>query len=238
MFQTATRAPAERLASILDMLCRAVADQGGRKLLAGPLVILIWTRLRRISTRVLRLAARIEAGAPPPKPRRKRAPRPQRPPPPLRLPRGKKWLVRLMRMEAAAAGSQLRHLLDQPDMRALAAADPRMGRLLRPLCHMLGVTPTPEIAAPRPIPPPAPASPASARPGPATLPDSPPPEITPPEITAPDIMAPDIGPREATPLAAGRPAPPPSPAACGPPSGGPWPDGSGDERAGRQTFST
>ena len=65
------RPPAERLAGILDALCRAIADRGGRKLLAGPLVILIWSRLRRLSTRVLTLAARIEAGTnKPPRPRR------------------------------------------------------------------------------------------------------------------------------------------------------------------------
>lgn len=74
-----------------------VADHGGQKVLAGPLVILIWSRLRRLSGRIVRLAARIEAGTPPAKPCRKRAT-----PPPLRLPRGKAWLVRLMRMDAAA----------------------------------------------------------------------------------------------------------------------------------------
>lgn len=176
--------PAERLADILEMLCRAVADCGGRKLLGALLVVLIWTRLRRLSTRVLRLAARIEAGAPPAKPRRGRAPRP----PPLRLPRGKAWLVRLMRVEAAAAGSQLQHLLNHPDMRALAAADPRMGRLLRPGCHMLGVPPTPEIAKPARSIPPAPAAaepaqppepPASEPPAPAPRAPAPPAQIIP-----------------------------------------------------------
>lgn len=176
MFSIPASAPAARLASILDLLCRAVVDHGGRKVLAGSLVILIWIRLRRISTRVLRLAARIEAGpARPARPRRQRArhpqrPRPQRPPPPLRLPRGKGWLVRLMRMDAAAAGSQLRHLLNQPDMQALAAADPRMGRLLRPLCHMLGVTPTLEIAKPAATARPTPPAAETAPPRPATTP--------------------------------------------------------------------
>ena len=174
-------APGERLAGILDMLCRAIADRGGRKLLAGPLVILIWTRLRRLSTRVLRLAARIEAGTnKPPRPRRPRAaPRAKRPPPPLRLPRGKAWLIRLARLESAAAASQLRHLLAQPDMQALAAADPRMGRLLRPLCHMLGVTPTPEIAKPARVARPAPAAQDTAPPRPAPAPEPAPPDAIP-----------------------------------------------------------
>ena len=203
--------PAERLAGILDMLCRAIADRGGRKLLAGPLVILIWTRLRRISTRVLNLAARIEAGTnTPPKSRRRRAPRPQRPPPPLRLPRGKAWLIRLARLESAAAASQLRHLLAQPDMQALAAADPRMGRLLRPLCHMLGVAPTPEIAAPRPVATPAPTSAETV----PTLP-APTPETPIPDATVPRGAAPPAAPRQPAPAPASM--PPPPPAACGPP---------------------
>ena len=165
MFATPPRAPAERLAGILDMLCRAVADHGGRKLLAVPLVLLVWGRLRRLSTRILRLAAKIEAGTPPPRPRGPRAPRPGRPKPPLILPRGKSWLIRLMRMEAAAAGSQLQHLLAEPEMQALAA-DPRMGRLLRPLCHALGVTPPPEIAKPARQAAPAPAATGTAQPRP------------------------------------------------------------------------
>ena len=64
MFATQPRAPAERLAGILDMLCRAVADHGGRKLLAVPLVLLVWGRLRRLSTRILRLAAKIAVPQP------------------------------------------------------------------------------------------------------------------------------------------------------------------------------
>ena len=185
MFTTQPRAPAERLAGILEMLCRAVADRGGRKLLAVPLVLLVWGRLRRLSTRILRLAAKIEAGTPPPRPRGPRAPRPGRPKPPLPLPRGKSWLIRLMRMEAAAAGSQLQHLLAEPEMQALAA-DPRMGRLLRPLCHALGVTPPPEIAKPVRKAAPAPAPAATARPLPAaTQAAAPPAQAHPPGPESP-----------------------------------------------------
>ncbi|MDA8248388.1 MAG: hypothetical protein M0Z28_04355 [Rhodospirillales bacterium] len=216
MFATAPSAPisipAERLAGILDTLCRAIADRGGRKLLAGPLVILIWTRLRRISARVLTLAARIEAGTnKPARPRRPRAARPRRPPPPLSLPRGKAWLVRLARMEAAAAGSQLRHLLAQPDMQALAAADPRMGRLLRPLCHMLGVTPTPEIAQPAPRPRPAPAATEASPPPPAPMPPAR------PEAT----ISPAPAPRRRAFREARRAASPPGPSRAPPVTAGP-----------------
>jgi len=59
--------------------------------------------------------------------------------------------VRLVGHEAAGGASQLRHLLNEPEMAALIAASPRQtGRLLRPLCRMLGIAPPPAIAKPPP----------------------------------------------------------------------------------------
>ena len=60
---------------------------------------------------------------------------PRRPPV---LPRGARWLLRLI-PGAAASRSQREALLREPEMAALLAADPRLGRILRPLCRMLGV---------------------------------------------------------------------------------------------------
>lgn len=196
------RAPQQRLAAILDLLCRAVAERGGRGFLAGPLVILIWVRLNRLAGRILRLVARIEAGEAPRTPR-PRGPRPHRSRPPRPpLPRGKAWLVRLVPELAACAGSQLQYLLTEPDMQALAAADPRIGRLLRPLCHMLGLAPPPEIAKPPPAPRARPERPASLEAPPAAASQAAPPS-----------------PRRPAPLSASLPAPLPLPrqAACGPP---------------------
>ena len=65
--------------------------------------------------------------------------------PVVRLPMGKGWLVRELGWEAAGYGSQLQHLLDDPAMQAALAAVPAVGRILRPICRMLGVT-TPETA--------------------------------------------------------------------------------------------
>ena len=48
--------------------------------------------------------------------------------------------------EASAAASQLQALLGDPEMAALIAAAPRqMGRVLRPLCRMLGIAPPPGL---------------------------------------------------------------------------------------------
>jgi hypothetical protein len=209
VFDAIPSAPAERLARIIELLCRAIAARGGLGRVAAPLVVLIWARLRRLVGRILRLAARIEAGTPP-RPRRRaarpRLPRPtRRPPPTCRLPRGRAWLLRLVPGEGACAASQLRHLLTEPDMLALAAADPRMGRLLRPLCHMLGVAPPP-VLAPAQVrsPPAAPAAPAADAPAAPRLPKAAAPWPAAPVAPAPPRQPPAAPPRR-------------RPAICGPP---------------------
>ena len=70
------RTPPERFASIIDLLCRTVAASiaGGRP--GGPLIILIWRRLKRMGVRFAALAARHEAGTLPAPRRRPRPPRP------------------------------------------------------------------------------------------------------------------------------------------------------------------
>ena len=59
----------------------------------------------------------------------------------VRLPSGRGWLVRALGWEAAGYGSQLEALLAEPEMVALLAGLPAVGRILRPLCRMLGVGP-------------------------------------------------------------------------------------------------
>ena len=193
-------APAATLAGIIDLLCRAVAARGVGGWLGGLSVILVWTRLRRLGARFVRLAARIEAGRDIPRRRpRPAAPRPQRSGSPQRLPRGRGWLVRLVGAEAAAGASQLQHLLATPEMAALLAASPRTGRLLRPLCRTLGVKPPPALT-----PPPRPAR----RTGPAERrPEDKPRSIRPRSVPGRTGAGPS--------LPAPRRRPPP---ACGPPA--------------------
>jgi hypothetical protein len=159
--------PADRFALIVEGLCRVVAARHARGL-AGPMIILIWTRLRRAGTRFASLLARFEAGTLPAfaRPRRRAACRAsacsadpgedgrgaemERGSPPQggsatrsrgagpRLPRGVAWLLRLA-PETAGYASQLQYFLADPEVAALLAAAPRMARALRPLCRMLGV---------------------------------------------------------------------------------------------------
>jgi hypothetical protein len=183
---TAPLALGDRFALIVADLCRAVAARGGARaagpLVAGPLIVLIWGRLQRLATRFAGLVAR--AGSParpsasprPPRTLRRAAPSTARP----RLPEGFGWLLRQV-PEAAAYAGQLQHLLDDPDVAALLAAAPQIGRALRPLCRSLGIRPGPALRPPPPATPvrrPRAASPAT-RP-PATRP----PGAHPPEHSA------------------------------------------------------
>ena len=110
--------------------------------------MLIWGYLRRTVVRLTRLAARQGQPSRPRTPRQPAA-RPPRPKPPLRLPRGKSWLIRQVQ-ETAFGYYRLQHLLARPEMAAWIAATPQAGRILRPLCRALGVPPSPGITRPPP----------------------------------------------------------------------------------------
>ena len=182
-------APAARLTLIIDLICRIIAAAAVKKPLAAPWLLLLWPRLRRLAIRFDALAARVAAGRHPtparPRPANARPRKPYR-----RLPSGNAWLVRMVQ-ETAGAGSQLQHLLAAPEMAALLSAAPQAGRLLRPLCRMLGVPRPPSLT-----PPPRPARP-----------------VPPPRRTDAGHPPPTVSPRARPPRAASRRAP----RACGPP---------------------
>ena len=159
---------ADRFALIIDGLCRATAARIAVNRAMGPLIILIWRRLRRMASRFAALNARVRAGTLRAPRHRTTAPRKPRPPDrlPDRLPQHFAWLIRLV-PEAAACGGQLQALLSDPEMQTLLAAAPQAGRILRPLCRMLAVQPPPALLPPppaRPAPQAAPPTPKSAKP--------------------------------------------------------------------------
>ncbi len=147
-------APAERFATILLWLCRAVAARIAAGL-PGPLIVLVVRRIHQINQRIARLAARIRAGryVPPRHRAPRRSPTLRRARRPNPLPHAFGWLLTLV-PEAAGYRSQLEHLLRDPEMTALLAAAPAaMARPLRSLCWMLRVSPPPIPTPPRPAPP-------------------------------------------------------------------------------------
>ena len=151
------RAPdlARRIAAILLGLAGVMA----RRFLKNPrlvaLIVPLWRHLTRIAGRFARaVAAPVRVRTPhtaAPGPARARA---------VRLPSGRGWLLRELGHEAAGYGSQLAHVLAEPDMQALISAVPGVGRVLRPICRMLGydlaevtkLVPPPAPAAPIPVP--------------------------------------------------------------------------------------
>ncbi len=174
MTQTATLSVTDRFSLSMIGLRGAVAARIVGNVLSVALMTLIWTRLHQVEARVLRLIAAIREGRVRGGwvcPGRASAVRAEG----LRtrvaqLPRGFAWLCVLVPYQAAGFGSQLRHLLGDPEMVALIAATPQLGKALRPLCRMLGidvalvtpvvpVAPVAEVEAPAPV---APAAPAAA----------------------------------------------------------------------------
>ena len=149
-------APAVRFAALIAALCAAVAAslvRPGKPGLAGPLILLLWTRLKRMATRVERLAARVAAGPLPP-PRAHPAGAARRRPaasPYERLPRKRSWLVQLVPATAFGA-ERLRLLLEDAATQELIAAAPQLGRTLRPLCRALGLAPPPVLQRKPPAP--------------------------------------------------------------------------------------
>jgi len=124
---------------------------------------LLCARLARIATRVQALFDRWRAGTLP-TPRPSRPGRPYTPSTAPRLPATRAWVV-VQIPGSANFATQLEALLADPEFPPFLAAAPQVGRLLRPLCRMLG-TPLPlplalpkRPCAPRPARPP-PTSPA------------------------------------------------------------------------------
>lgn len=144
----------DRLACTIEAIRCAVAAWGAKNRAAAPIIVLLWGRFGRIVTRFTALVAQVRAGRVPAQrvTRRADGPAPPRDPPSrptVELPRGFAWLLRLVPETRSLAG-QVRHWLTDPELKEILAAAPQAGRLLRPLCHMLGIEPGPALALPRP----------------------------------------------------------------------------------------
>ncbi|MCU4158638.1 hypothetical protein AiwAL_00760 [Acidiphilium sp. AL] len=140
--------PSARFAGIIEYLCQAVATWGVKGAFASPLLtILLWTRLRHIAVRFKALAnaprrvtplqrRAAQKREPQPAPASPEIPSPK--PVPLSLPRRFGWLLAPV-PEARVAASQLRFFFSDPAVAVMIEADPRFGRLLRPLCRAVGL---------------------------------------------------------------------------------------------------
>jgi hypothetical protein len=151
-----------RFGSIMKALMKAVGERSGK--IPDAILVHIYYRIHLILKRFTALAARVEAGAV--RPYRPRPPREagedaaasgeNKPPPPdpynrpLRFPRDWAWVVRYVPYDAAAFGSQLAVLFNDPDMAKLVARSPGLRRMLRPLMRALAQHPHPALRDPPP----------------------------------------------------------------------------------------
>ncbi|MDD2877531.1 MAG: hypothetical protein PHT60_10395 [Acidiphilium sp.] len=137
-----------RFAGFIESLKKTIAAasvpvQGRPARLVAPFGLLFHKRLTRLTSRLRDLLARIEAErASRRRIARPRATHPSKPKPAPKpapiLPRRFGWITQPI-PESNGYAQHLRELLCEPEMEALIASDPRIGRILRPLCHMLGI---------------------------------------------------------------------------------------------------
>jgi hypothetical protein len=161
----------DRFILILSALWKWVWEKPGSEM-TGPLSAAIRRKVTTAQARFTILARRFHDGTlAPGKPRAG----PRAPPaagqdaaPRTRcrsiLPRRFGWLCRLVPSLASMAGSQMESLLKEPELEAMAAASPEVGRLIRSLLWMTGKKP-PAAFAPPPRPRLADAKPVRARAG-------------------------------------------------------------------------
>jgi hypothetical protein len=124
---------------LLTRLQAAIAVVAARERTLTVLLVAVWGRIGRISTRLEQLIALWRAGKLP-KPRSWRGRVPGTAPRIINsvLPRVPAWLLVAVR-EAAPLGARLEELLSEAECAEFLAAAPQARRLLRPLCRMLGV---------------------------------------------------------------------------------------------------
>ena len=128
----------ENLSRTVELLREKVGQYAVKFRALAPLILLVWNRICRLRNRFTRLMLQWERGQfPTSRPRAKRPGKP-RAKPELRLPTAGMWLVRLVPFTAENIG-HIEGLLNDPDVKALVAAHPQAGRILRPWARMFGI---------------------------------------------------------------------------------------------------
>jgi len=141
----------DRFGWMITWFTRMMAAEAARRRVDGPSVSAAWRRMGRFARRFAALVEMWQAGTLP----AVRAPRPRpataraaaaRPPGLL----GWRWFRRLFPETAGPFSGTLHEMLHGvPQMAELAAATPQLGRLVRPMCSMLGLKPPPYLQLPR-----------------------------------------------------------------------------------------
>ena len=132
--------------NILSDLQAVIAAHAARNRALTVLLVAVWGRVARMRTRLARLVALWRAGKlPKPPVARVRGAAERSTGKKQIFPTARNWLTHQLGYEAAAYGSQLRHLLTDAECAAFLEAVPQAGRILRPLLRMLSGDPLPEV---------------------------------------------------------------------------------------------
>jgi hypothetical protein len=145
MHWTAATTLADRLRWFVDELCKTIGADAHARGMEAALAWAIWNRVRLLGERLVRLAERMRAG----KHQVIHAPRAE---PGPRAPKSSEtqcsataslpgdfgWVARLLPHTAQFAGI-LHYMLRDPELAALVEQAPQAARIVRPLCHLLGV---------------------------------------------------------------------------------------------------
>jgi len=155
MYWPPTHTLTDRFASVIEGLCGVVRAQAGRTEMATLLLTVLWNRLRRICRRFNERAAQVRDGTVPAivpaRPRAVASRTAASRSPAGGLPRQFGWLLRSMPepWHVAHWRNLLEGMFSDPEMAAVIAGAPQVGRELRPLCWMLAIKPPPGLALPR-----------------------------------------------------------------------------------------
>jgi len=132
------------IVGVRDHVC---AEQLSGNWIPLPLLYLLSQRLKRIGRRFARLVAQFRAGTLP-EVRVRPAPASPRPPAAPVMVRLNRTALLSMVQGASVWRYVLLQMLDDPEMAVVIAGVPQLGRELRPLCGMLGITPPAGLALP------------------------------------------------------------------------------------------
>ena len=124
---------------MLRNLRGAVGGFCGRGVVSGALGLLLLARLAVVIRRMERMTVRFVAGRVWLVGARARVTRAAAAGVVRIWPRRFCWLIEMAGWQSAGYGSQLRAVLETPEMVALLSASPAAGRVLLPVCRMLGI---------------------------------------------------------------------------------------------------
>ncbi len=173
MFTDPTLTLAGQIFWIVDVFCKTLAAEACKRRV-GMVSVAVWNRTKRFERRFSALYAMWKAGTlPQARVRKSASPRPSpqsgqsgegacgtggelaacdaaRLRPASLLPRAFAWLYKVLPISAGTFLAAMDQLIrDHPEMQKFVAAAPQVGRMLRPMCQMVGLKPPEWLALPR-----------------------------------------------------------------------------------------